>query len=170
LGRVTILSWFLHCICGSNLKYSGMLFEPYMIWFIVGLVLILSEFALPGIILIFIGLGAWLAAFTAWMEWTPTLASQMTVFTVGSLILLLGLRRFFTEWFMGLSKNGDARDAEEEFAGKEVKVVSTIAGGRNGKVEFKGASWNARSDDSLQAGCIAIIISREGLTLTVRPR
>jgi membrane protein implicated in regulation of membrane protease activity len=147
-----------------------MLFQPYMIWFMVGLVLILSEFALPGIILIFIGLGAWLAAFTAWMEWTPTLASQMTVFTVGSLVFLLGLRRFFTEWFMGLSKNGDARDAEEEFAGKEVKVVSAIASGRDGKVEFKGASWNARSDDSLEPGSIAIIVSRDGLTLTVRSR
>jgi len=147
-----------------------MLFQPYMIWFIVGLALILSEFALPGIILIFIGLGAWLAAFTAWMAWTPTLASQMTVFTVGSLVFLVGLRRFFTEWFMGLSKNGDARDAEEEFAGKEVKVVSAIANGRDGKVEFKGANWNARSDDSLEPGSIAIIVSRNGLILTVRTR
>lgn len=147
-----------------------MLFQPYMIWFIVGLALILSEFALPGIILIFIGLGAWLAAFTAWMEWTPTLASQMMVFTVGSLIFLLGLRRFFTEWFMGLSKNGNARDAEEEFAGKEVKVVSAIASGSDGKVEFKGANWNARSDESLEPGSIAIIVSRNGLILTVRPR
>jgi membrane protein implicated in regulation of membrane protease activity len=147
-----------------------MLFQPYMIWFIVGLVLTLSEFAMPGIILIFMGLGAWLVAFTAWIEWTPTLASQMTVFTIGSLVFLVGLRRFFTGWFMGLSKNGDARDAEEEFAGKEVKVVSAIAGGRDGKVEFKGASWNARSDDSLEPGSIAIIVSREGLTLTVRLR
>jgi len=147
-----------------------MLFQPSMIWFVVGLVLILSEFAMPGIILIFLGLGAWLAAFTAWMEWTPTLASQMTVFTIGSLVFLTGLRRFFTEWFMGLSKNGDARDAEEEFAGKEVKVISPIACGRDGKVEFKGASWNARSDDSLEPGSIAIIVSRDGLSLTVRSR
>ncbi len=147
-----------------------MLFQPYMIWFIVGLILILSEFALPGIILIFIGLGAWLAALTAWMEWTPTLASQMTVFAVGSVVFLLGLRRFFTEWFMGLSKSGDARDAEEEFAGKEVKVLAPVASGRDGKVEFKGASWNARSESSLEPGNVAIIVSRDGLTLTVRSR
>lgn len=144
--------------------------QPYMVWFIVGLILILSEFALPGIILIFIGLGAWAAAFTSWMDWTPSLASQMTVFSVGSLIFLMGLRRFFTEWFMGLSKSGDARDAEEEFAGKEVKVLGTIAAGHDGKVEFKGSTWNARSDSPLEAGSIAVIVSRDGLMLTVRPR
>lgn len=144
--------------------------QPYMVWFIVGLILILSEFALPGIILIFIGLGAWAAAFTSWMDWTTSLASQMTVFSVGSLVFLMGLRRFFTEWFMGLSKNGDARDAEEEFAGKEVKVLGTIAAGRDGKVEFKGSTWNARSDSPLEAGSIAVIVSRDGLMLTVRPR
>jgi len=147
-----------------------MLFEPYKLWFILGLILILSEFALPGIILIFIGLGAWLAAFTAWMDWTPTLASQMFVFTLGSVVFLVALRRFFTEWFMGLSKSGDARDAEEEFAGKEVKSISAISAGHDGKVEFKGASWNARSECSLEPGNIAIIVSRDGLILTVRSR
>ena len=141
-----------------------------MLWFIFGLILILSEFAMPGIILIFLGLGAWIAAFTSWMEWTPTLTSQMTVFTLVSLISLIGLRRLFTEWFMGLSQSGDARDAEEEFAGKEVKVLSPISAGSDGKVEFKGASWNARAENSLEPGNIAIIIQRTGLVLTVRSR
>ena len=125
---------------------------------------------MPGIILIFLGLGAWIAAFTSWMEWTPTLTSQMTVFTLVSLISLIGLRRLFTEWFMGLSQSGDARDAEEEFAGKEVKVLSPISAGSDGKVEFKGASWNARAENSLEPGNIAIIIQRTGLVLTVRSR
>lgn len=32
--------------------------SPAQIWFLVGLVLVLAEFALPGVILVFIGLGA----------------------------------------------------------------------------------------------------------------
>ena len=37
-----------------------MSFSPELIWFVAGLALILSEFMLPGIILVFFGAGAWL--------------------------------------------------------------------------------------------------------------
>jgi membrane protein implicated in regulation of membrane protease activity len=146
-----------------------MLFQPYIIWFLIGLVLVLSEFALPGVILIFIGLSAWLTATTAWMGLTTTMASQMTVFSVGSITLLFGLRRFFADWFVGISKQGDAWDAEEEFVGKEVKILSQVTLGSDGKVEFKGVSWNSRSESTLKPGNIAIIVKRDGLTLIIKP-
>lgn len=36
--------------------------EPAMVWFLIGLVLIVSEFAVPGLVIIFFGLGAWATA------------------------------------------------------------------------------------------------------------
>lgn len=144
--------------------------EPYVLWFLAGLVLVLLEFAAPGVIIVFIGLGAWAASLTTWLGWTTTMASQMTVFAVASLVFLFGLRNLFKGWFMGLSKSGDARETDEEFVDKEVRVVSAITEGRTGKVEFKGANWNARSTLALNPGDMAVIVSRDGLLLTVRPR
>ena len=54
------------------------------IWFLAGLVLVLAEFATPGVILVFIGLGAWVAALTTWLGWTEALGAQMGVFAVSS--------------------------------------------------------------------------------------
>jgi membrane protein implicated in regulation of membrane protease activity len=36
--------------------------SPIIIWFVVGLVLILMEFVIPGLVIVFFGLGAWVAA------------------------------------------------------------------------------------------------------------
>lgn len=144
--------------------------EPFVLWFLAGLVLVLLEFAAPGVILVFIGLGAWAAALTTWLGWTTTMASQMTVFAIASVIFLVGLRNLCKGWFMGLSKSGDARETDEEFRDKEARVVTAITPDLAGKVEFKGASWNARSTAALNPGDMAVIVERDGLLLTVRPR
>lgn len=147
-----------------------MIAEPHVLWFLAGLLLVLLEFAAPGVIIVFIGLGAWVASLTTWVGWTTTIASQLTVFASASLILLIGLRNLCKDWFMGLSKNGNAGDADEEFLNREVRVTAAITPNSTGKVEFKGASWNARSTASLLPGDTAIIVERSGLQLTVRPR
>jgi len=106
--------------------------DPCTLWFIFGLVLILLEFAAPGVILIFIGMGAWVTSLTCWLGLTTTLASQTTVFAIASTTLLLVLRRLFKDWFMGLSKNGNAQEVDEEFLTKEARVVSAINAQTNG--------------------------------------
>jgi membrane protein implicated in regulation of membrane protease activity len=144
--------------------------EPFVLWFLAGLVLVLLEFAAPGLVLIFFGLGAWAASLTAWLGWTPALAGQLGVFAFASVALLLGLRRSCRGWFAGLSSTGDARATEDEFLDKEARVLSAILPGQPGKVEFKGATWNARATEPLQPGDAAIIVGRDGLQLQVRPR
>ncbi|MES2599075.1 MAG: NfeD family protein [Verrucomicrobiota bacterium] len=144
-----------------------MLPEPCILWFIVGLVLILAEFFVPGIILIFIGMGAWVTSLTSWLGLTTTLASQTAVFALSSIVLLVGLRRFFKDWFMGRSQTGTANEVDEEFIGKEARVVSAISPQVTGKVEFKGAQWNARSTSVLGRGDMVLITARDGLMLIV---
>ena len=144
--------------------------ELYVLWFLAGLVLVLLEFAAPGVIIVFIGLGAWAASLTTWLGWTTSMASQTTVFAIASVVFLVGLRNLCKSWFMGLSKTGNASDTDEEFLEREVRVVTSITPDTTGKVEFKGASWNARSTAALNPGDKAVIIERDGLLLTVRPR
>lgn len=143
--------------------------DPAIIWFIVGAILVLSEFALPGIILVFFGMAAWIVALLSWLGLVETLAVQLIVFTVLSLVLLLGLRRLCMRSFMGQTADSvSGESAMNEFIGKDADVLEGFeAAGSQGKVEFKGATWNAVSDSPLAIGDTAVITGRDGLKLKI---
>ena len=144
-----------------------------IIWFVCGLVLILSEFFLPGIILVFFGLAAVVVSILTWAGLLSSFTGQLVVFAVLSLVLLFGLRKFFKDWFVGRSEDvvhGEGEIDRDEFRGREVQVVESIAAGGYGKVELKGANWKATSEEDLQEGTLAEVVRREGLTFHVRSR
>lgn len=140
----------------------------HLLWFVVGFCLVIAEFALPGVVVVFFGLGAWLTSLATWLGWLKDPGMQSLFFAVASLVLLFGLRRWVRDWFMGLQETGTAQQAEDALEGVEVRVVSAIESGGQGKVELRGAQWNARSDQALQPGTLAIIERRNGLILHVR--
>ena len=146
-------------------------FNPILIWFIAGLALILAEFLVPGVILVFFGIGAWITVLTTWLGWTTGLTSQLLTFGIGSIVLLVVLRRWFRSRFFGYV--GDDHDPAENIdgiAGKCVKVIADIEPGNdNGRVEFKGAPWIADSETPIATGQRAIILSVDGIKLKVRP-
>lgn len=144
-----------------------------IIWFVCGVVLILSEFFLPGIILVFFGMAAVVVSLLTWGGMLQSFAGQLTIFAVASLVLLFALRRFFKEWFVG--RNADVAHGEgeldrDEFRGREVRVVEAIAAGGYGKVELKGANWKATCEQALEAGALAEVVKRDGLTFHVRAK
>jgi len=139
------------------------------IWLLAGVALILLEFVAPGVVIVFFGFGAIITALTTWLDLTPGLGSQMLVFGVSSTVLLFGLRRFVKNWFVGKSSNPNGPD--DDFIGREARVIAALPGhGGPGKVEIKGANWNARSEEPASIGDTVIIERREGLTFHVRPR
>ena len=59
-------------------------------------------------------------------------------------------------------------ELDTEFIGKTVRVVQAIPGGSvRGKVELKGADWNAYSDQPHAEGDMVKVTERDGLNLTV---
>jgi len=143
--------------------------DTKMLWFIAGLAMILLEFVAPGVILIFFGIGAWVVAMGMWIGLIDSVPAQCLTFAISSLVLLFALRRYVTSWFVGGSTNSSA-GIEGEFIGKTVRVVRAIGGGdETGKVELKGAEWNARCDVALEVGSFAVVVKRDGLELTVNP-
>ena len=143
--------------------------DSAIIWFIVGAALILSEFALPGIILVFFGVAAWMIALLDWAGLVEALPVQLIVYTILSIALIVGLRRLCMRSLTGFSKDVSSGDsAMNEFIGHEVRVLETFeAAGAQGKVEFKGADWNAVSDAAFAEGDTAVIASRDGLKLNI---
>ncbi len=145
-------------------------FDPVLIWFLAGLALILAEFMIPGVILIFFGVGAWITALSTWMGLTPGWTSQLLTFAVSSVVMLVLLRRWFRARFFGYVEGGqDPEDNLDDLAGHEVTVSRDIAPGEMGKVQYKGASWSASSESNLAEGDRAIIVRTEGIALVVRP-
>lgn len=143
-------------------------FPTELIWLLAGILLVFIEFFIPGVIIVFFGLGAVTVAFTTWIHVTPTLAWQVLVFTASSVLYLLFLRRMLKRVFKGREQvDRDEINFIVE-VGKTVSVVEFIEPGEvGGKVRYQGTNWAARCDQSCAPGDCVRIKGYDNLTLIV---
>ncbi len=142
--------------------------KPEMIWFIIGLVLFLLELVVPGFVIFFFGVGAWVTALVCLIA-DPGVNLQAIIFVVVSVLALLGLRRIITKKFF-YSKDNRSEAVEDEFTGKEATAIGDFGPDKRGKVEFKGTQWKAESGSEIKAGQTVIIIEKESFKLIVEPK
>jgi membrane protein implicated in regulation of membrane protease activity len=135
-----------------------------VIWFIAGFVFFLLEFAVPGLILFFFAVGAWLVALLS-LFFNLSINAQIIIFLASSLLTILLFRRWVKK-IIWLKKN--PTELEDEFIGKTGKAETFIGPGHEGKVDFKGTTWNARSDDVIEKGENVIITGNESILLIVK--
>ena len=104
-----------------------------------------------------------------WLGLVETLPVQLIVHTALSLALIIGLRRICMRSLTGHSRDSATGDSVmDEFLGHEVTVLESFEGaGAEGKIEFKGATWNAISDSAFTEGDKAVIASRDRLKLNI---
>lgn len=140
-------------------------FSPPVVWAVIGLVLLILELTTVSFILCFFGLGAILAAVTTWAGLTPTLTSQLIVFSVSSLLLLVLLRKSAKKLFAGHA------DVPPDYAGQKVAVIRTIPAGGEGAIQYRGSDWIAFSDapQDIPEGAVVQIESIEGIRVKVKP-
>jgi membrane protein implicated in regulation of membrane protease activity len=136
-----------------------------VIWFIIGFVLFLFEFAFPGFILFFFGVGAWITAILS-LSFDLSVNTQIIIFVVSSIIAILLLRRWVKRILW--KKNHSTELMEDEFLGKTGQAISAISPAENGKIDFKGTTWPAASDDFIEAGEIVIITGNDSILLKVK--
>ena len=139
-----------------------------LFWFLLGLFLLLLELVLPGFVVIFFGLGAWLTALLCLVA-NPGLDLQIIVFTVTSLLSLILLRRMLKNRFFSGETESPAT-LEEEFINKVAVALTDIKKGDTGKVEFKGSTWNASSEEDISRGDKVVVIGKESISLIVKPK
>ena len=103
------------------------------------------------------------AALLSCLFW-PSFRVQAVVFIVVSILCLAAfkpladkLRRKHTP------TNGDRS------LGREAKVLTPVSAGKTGRVRLDGVDWNARSEQTIPAGSLCVVLSVDGATLTVRP-
>ena len=145
--------------------------RPELIWFLVGLVLLIMEFMLPGLIIAFFGIGAWIVAVLCLLSSyvQGSINTQLLIFIVSSVLSLLILRRWVKGVFLGHSgAKQDLREDLKEFVGERATVIEDISPRAGGKVEFHGTNWEARADGDIATGAIVEIIGKDNITLKVR--
>ncbi len=142
--------------------------NPTVIWFLVGLVLVLLEIVIPGFVLFFFGLGAWITSLSL-VLFEPSINIQLVIFFISSIVLLVLLRRQLKSSFF---KERDGKDEfeAEEFIGRTAEVLADIPLNKSGQVEFNGTIWTAKSRVALKAGELVEIEKKESICLIVKPK
>ena len=136
--------------------------DPSMVWFLIGLACVLAEFALPGLIIIFFGIGAWCSALLL-LALDLSVFFQILFFILFSTLCLVFLRKRVS------FQKEVTEDTTEEFIGKRARAQDSFTKGEFGKVFFKGTSWKAEtlSEDIIEKGDYVKITGQESLTLLV---
>jgi len=143
--------------------------KPEFIWAMVGLILLLMEFAVPGLIIFFFGVGAWIVAATCFFVDINT-NTQLVIFIVSSVVLLLALRKWLRSIFVGhtYSKQAGTQDMND-MIGQKVIVTKKIDPPQSGAVELHGVKWTATAETDIEIGQLVEITGQESLTLIVKP-
>ena len=142
-----------------------------LVWFVVGMLLLIAEFGIPGLVIGFFGVGALLTALVVKLGWIRDAGQEILLCAVLSVALLAALRRFVARWFQGFT--ADARDLARpphDVAGTRVEVVEAIdPDGVGGHVRLNGVLWKAQAKTGIAAGTVVEVIGVEGLVVHVRP-
>jgi len=142
--------------------------RPEIIWFLVGLLLLVLEFALPGLIIGFFGVGAWIVAAVCLIT-EIGINTQLAIFIVSSVLSLLLLRRWLKGVFLGhTGSKQDLKHNLEEFVGQRAVVKEKIVPKLGGKIEFHGTNWEAQADEEIASGTVVEIVGKDNITLKVK--
>lgn len=137
-----------------------------VIWFLIGAVLILLELVVPGLVLVFFGVGAWVTALVC-LFGDVGINTQLIVFLASSLISLALLRNLLKKRYMD-RKSPDG-DLEDEYIGQTAVAINSFTAGEIGKVTFKGSSWEAIAKQTITAGQRLKITGYKSIKLFVEP-
>lgn len=138
-------------------------FMSPVVWAIIGVVLIIIELMSLTFVFVFFGAGALIVSGTTWLGITPGLSSQLAVFSVSSLLMLLVLRKTAKKLFYG------SHDVSPDYKGQKVKVVKAIPAGGEGAISYRGSVWIAFSDspETIREGSTVEIVSMDGIRAKV---
>ena len=145
----------------SNLAFS--------LWLGSGIFLMAIEFLVPGLVMVFVGLGALTVALGMHLGYIDEIVQQFITFFISSIIYLLTLRFLVLRFVPSVTRKENI-DEDEEVIGSIVELVADINSGEFGRVEHSGSSWQARAegDQTILKGEQVKIIGRDNITWIVQ--
>lgn len=131
-------------------------FSPWLVWFLVGVAVMLAELTLPAFVIIFFGLGCWGGAIAAAIS-PDAYSAQVIVFLIVSVASLITLRKVAMRVFVGRSESEGTEDWGNIPVGARITLDHGLEPGRVSRVLFRGTMWDAVSEDRILAGSEAEI-------------
>lgn len=137
-------------------------------WLVFGLVLVVSEFLLPGLVAVFVGMGALTVALLLHFQMIESLPSQLVTFFVSSTIYIFTLRLLVVRLYPS-DREKQNIDEVLDVVGKVVVVSTKIPPGSEGRVSTGESTWKARgkNGDVFEEGCKVKVVGRDNITWLV---
>ena len=143
----------------------------WVLWTILGAILIVAEIFTSGFVLLWFGIGALAAAF-AGLVGIDSLVLQFMIFAVVSIALTAASRTIFLNYFSREKTGESLRSGVDALPGKIGTVVSSSRGAMHeGAVKVFGSTWTAypaAGEPPLEAGERVCVESIEGASIYVR--
>jgi len=146
-----------------------MIYVPWWMWVVLGMVLLLGEVLTPGgFFIIFFGAAALVVGLLKALGLEMALSYEVMIFAILSIVGLIFFRKPLQQKFRQLTPDMFAG----ELKGESGTAVEEIAAGATGKVELRGTAWNAvnAGESALPKGGACLVERVDGLTLTVKAK
>lgn len=140
--------------------------SPLVLWAILGILLLIAEIISTTFVFAFFSMGAFVVALTTWLGFTDTLASQLFIFSVVSLVMLGLFRQRARGWF-----NRPLLHKEYvENVGEQATVTKPIPANGEGRIAYRGTEWTARAShgEAIGEGQKVVIQQMEGIKVVVK--
>ena len=133
-------------------------------WWALAAVLLVCEMMLPGVVFLFLAIGAAVAGAMLLIAGDVSLEIQLVVFAIVSVVSAIGLRRYLR----GLLPRGSTLNARgESLVGQIFVLDQPILGGR-GRIKLGDGSWSITGPDMV-AGAKVRVAAVSGTELRVEP-
>ena len=143
--------------------------EAWHYWLISGIVLILTELAIPGFFVIWFGVGALVVALLTAIAPAIPISVQLVIWAIASSAMVV-------LWFRVFNKTRaqtHAGTADGDVIGETGLVVNDVAPYIRGKVRFQrpilgSDEWPCISDEEIEIGARVKVISIEGSIVKIK--
>jgi membrane protein implicated in regulation of membrane protease activity len=142
----------------------------WILWTVLGVVLVIAEVFTPGFVLLWFGVGALAAALAAFLG--AGLVAQFILFIVVSSALTALSRTIFVNYFTGRDEPDEMKMGAASLPGQVGTVVNSSQGALNeGAVKVFGSVWTAypaEGEPPLEAGDRVVVERLQGASIYVR--
>ena len=140
----------------------------FQVWLGLGLFCVIAELLLPGLVVIFIGLGAFSVALGMHFNYLQNFSSQLITFFISSIIYIFTLRLLILRFFPTNRVKANVNE-DENVLGQVVEVVDTISAGKPGRILHSDSTWKAKSNgvEEILKGEQVKIVGRDNITWIV---
>lgn len=140
-------------------------------WLGFGVILVVAEVLLPGLVSIFVGFGALTVAALLHMHYIDNIATQLITWFISSTIYIFSLRLLVMRFYPSDTTKQDI-DEDQAMIGQIAKVTQEIPVDEVGRISYGETTWNAiaMGEELIPEGAEVEIVGRKNISWLVKKK